>query len=89
MLEILPGFPDQVLGVKAIGEVEDEDYEEVLVPAIEDRLSRHDKIRLLYILGPEFEGYDSDAVWDDAKLGMKTFLGTEPGEKSSRKWCHG
>jgi hypothetical protein len=77
MLEILPGFPDQVLGIKAIGEVEDDDYEEVLVPAIEDRLTRHEKIRLLYVLGPEFEGYESDAAWEDAKLGMKTFTSYE------------
>ncbi len=73
MLEVLPGLPDNVLGIKAIGEVEEDDYEDVLVPAIEDRLSRHDKIRLLYVLGPEFEGYEGEAMLEDAKLGMKTF----------------
>ena len=73
MLELLPDLPDNVLGIKAIGEVEDDDYEDVLVPAIEERLSRHDKIRLLYVLGEEFEGYEGDAIWEDAKLGMKTF----------------
>ena len=25
------------------------------------------------MLGPEFEGYEADAVWEDAKLGFKTF----------------
>jgi hypothetical protein len=77
MLELLPGLPDQVLGIKAIGEVEDDDYDDVLVPAIEDRLTRHEKIRLLYVLGPEFEGYEADAMWEDAKLGMKTFTSYE------------
>jgi hypothetical protein len=77
MLEILPGLPDQVLGIKATGEVEDDDYEEVLVPAIEDRITRHAKIRLLYVLGPEFEGYDEDAEWADLKLGAKTFTSYE------------
>lgn len=73
MLELLPDLPDHVLGIKAIGDVEDDDYEDVLVPAIDDRLSRHEKIRLLYVLGEEFDGYEGDALWEDAKLGMKTF----------------
>jgi len=77
MLEVLPGFPDNVLGIKAIGEVEDDDYDDLLVPAIEDLLTRHDKIRLLYVLGPEFEGSESGALWEDAKLGAKTFTSYE------------
>jgi hypothetical protein len=72
-MELLTGLPDQVVGIRAIGEVEDDDYEDVLEPAVEDRLSRHDKIRLLYVLGPEFTGYEADAVWEDTKLGVKTF----------------
>jgi hypothetical protein len=66
-------MPDNVIGVRAIGEVDDDDYEDVLVPAIEDRLARHDKVRLLYVLGTEFTGYDDDAMWEDVKLGVKTF----------------
>jgi hypothetical protein len=73
MMELLDDLPDHVVGVRAIGEVDDDDYEDVLVPAIEDRLTRHDKIRLLYVLGEEFTGYDHDAMWDDTKLGLKTF----------------
>lgn len=73
MLEILRNMPDNVIGVRAIGEVDDDDYEDVLVPAIEDRLARHDKVRLLYVLGTEFTGYDDDAMWEDVKLGAKTF----------------
>jgi hypothetical protein len=77
MLELIPDLPDQVLGIRAIDDVEDDDYEDVLVPAIEDRLSRHDKIRFLYVLGPEFDGYEADAMWEDAKLGAKTFTSYE------------
>ncbi len=77
MLEVLSGFPDNVLGIDAIGEVEDDDYEDVLVPAIDDRLSRHDKIRLVFVLGPEFERYEAGALWEDTKLGMKTFTSYE------------
>ena len=76
-MELIKDLPDRVVGVRALGEVEDDDYEDVLEPAIEDRLSRHDKIRLLYVLGPEFTGYEGDAVWEDTKLGFKTFTDYE------------
>jgi hypothetical protein len=73
MFELIPEVPDNVVAVKAVGEIDDDDYEDVLVPEIEERLRRHDKIRLLLVLGPEFDGFDADAMWEDAKLGLKTF----------------
>lgn len=77
MLELMPDLPDNVVGIRAIGDIEDDDYEDVLVPEIDSRLARHDKIRLLYVLGPEFERYEAEAAWDDAKLGMRTFTSYE------------
>ena len=73
MLELITDLPDQVVGVRAVGEVDDDDYAEVLEPAITDRLTRHDKVRLLYVLGEEFTGYDAEALWEDTKLGVRTF----------------
>lgn len=73
MMELIGGLPDNVVGVRATGEVEDDDYDDVLVPAIEAARARHDKIRLLYVLGPEFTGYEADAMWEDTKLGARTF----------------
>lgn len=73
MLELISDLPDNVIGVKAVGEVDDDDYEDVLVPAIEESLKHHDKIRLLYVLGSEFTDYDTEAMWEDAKLGVRTF----------------
>jgi hypothetical protein len=70
MIELLSGLPDNVLGFEAKGEVTGDDYERVLVPAVEDRLTRNDKIRLVYVLGEDFSGYSAGAMWDDAKVGM-------------------
>jgi hypothetical protein len=72
-MQLLEDLPDEVVGVRAIGEVTDDDYEDVLDPAITDALTRHPKIRLLYVLGPEFTGYEAEAMWEDTKLGLKTF----------------
>ncbi|MGA9276609.1 STAS/SEC14 domain-containing protein [Ilumatobacter sp.] len=73
MIEVLDGYRDGVLAIDVSGEVSDDDYEDVLDPAIADLLTRHDKIRLLYRLGEDFEGYEGDAMWEDAKLGMRNF----------------
>jgi len=71
MIEIINDLPERVLGLKASGEVTAEDYRTVLVPAIEAQLTRHKKVRLLYVFGDEFQGYTGGAAWEDTKVGMK------------------
>jgi hypothetical protein len=71
MLYIMANMPDHVVAVEAVGKVTGEDYERVLVPAIDDRLKGHQKISLLYHVGPDFSGLTAGAMWDDAKVGMR------------------
>ena len=71
MIEVMTDLPERVLGLKASGEVTAEDYKTVLVPAIEEQLTRHKKVRLLYVFGDAFKGYTGGAAWEDAKVGMK------------------
>lgn len=70
MIEPIPALPDHVVGFVAKGEVTADDYEQRLVPAIEEALATHDKIRLLYVFGPDFTGYSGGAMWEDGKLGL-------------------
>ncbi len=63
-------MPVGVLGLEAIGEVERDDYENVLLPAVSTALAEHGKVRLVYVLGPELDEYEGDAVWEDIKLGL-------------------
>ena len=72
MIELVKGLPENVVGLRAVGEVEDDDYEDVVIPAVERALGGRKKIRLLYVLGPEFEEYESDAMWEDASSGCTT-----------------
>ena len=71
MIERIQGLPEKVLGFTAKGEVTGADYESVIIPAVEQMLAQHAKIRLLYHLGPEFKGFDARAMWDDAKIGLQ------------------
>jgi hypothetical protein len=77
MLELLAGFPENVIAIEAVGEVEAGDYREVLVPATEAALEANDKIRLLYVLGERFEGVSAGAAWEDLKLGLEHLRGWE------------
>ncbi len=70
MLETISGLPDNTLGFTAKGNITSEDYETVLIPAVEEKLKQFDKVRLLYHLGEEFEGFEAGAMWDDAKVGL-------------------
>ena len=57
MIEILPGYPDNILAITASNNVTGDDYESVIIPAIEAKVKSHGKIRMLYNLGPEFTGF--------------------------------
>ena len=67
MIEILPRSHDNIIGVKAIGKVTASDYENILIPRLDDLLATHEKMRFLYYVGSEFEGFEAGAAWDDAK----------------------
>jgi len=71
MIEPIRDLPENVLGFRAKGTVTGADYETVIIPAVEAKLSKHPKVRLLYQLGEEFTGFDAGAMWDDAKIGLK------------------
>lgn len=71
MIRLLGDMPSGVLGFEAVDDVEKEDYEDVLVPAIENAIAEHGKVRLVYVLGHEFDDYEGEAVWEDVKLGAR------------------
>ena len=77
MVEQIPDLPDNVLGFTARGTVTANDYESVIIPALEAVFSRQDKVRFLYHLGEDFSGFEAAAMWDDAKLGLKHLSGWE------------
>ena len=71
MIRLLGDMPAGVLGLEAVDDVEKEDYENVIVPAITAAIAEHGKLRLVYVLGPEFDDYEGEAVWEDLKLGAR------------------
>ena len=71
MIELIEGLPDGVVAVRCSGHVTRNDYETVLIPTVEAKLKKHEKLRLLYSIGPGFEGIDPGAVLEDTKIGFE------------------
>jgi len=67
MLELIEGLPGNVVGIAVSGRLTLQDCQDVLVPAMQKSLKRHDKIRLYYELNSRFPG----AAWDDLELGLE------------------
>jgi SpoIIAA-like len=77
MIETLPGFPDSVVAMSAKGRVTRKDYEEVLIPKVNEAFGRRGKVRCYYELGSAFSGMDPGAAWEDFKLGIEHLRGWE------------
>jgi hypothetical protein len=66
---LIEGLPDDAVGMVVRGVIDAKDYAEKIVPAIEAKLARHDKIKVLCHIGAEFESFTAGAAWEDAKFG--------------------
>jgi hypothetical protein len=67
MIRVMDHMPIGAIGFEATGKVTKEDYEKVLVPAVTAALEQG-PVRLLYVLGEDFESYSPGAMWSDTRL---------------------
>ncbi|MGH7296141.1 MAG: STAS/SEC14 domain-containing protein, partial [Polyangiaceae bacterium] len=72
MLERLKDLPRGVDGVRAVGKVTRQDYEDVLEPMLDEARREGRRVRFLYQFGPEFEGFTPGAMWEDARVGLRS-----------------
>jgi len=61
MVNRIPDLPDHVLGFTAHATVTADDYESVIIPAVEALFARQSKVRFLYHLGDDFDGFEAAA----------------------------
>ena len=67
MIKVIENMPVGTIGVEAAGKVTEDDYRNVLAPAVSAALERGD-VRLLYVLGKDFDSYSAGALWADTKM---------------------
>ena len=76
MIEPLENLPEGVIGFRAVGVVEPDDYKNVLDPAVDAASAGGAPVRLVYVIGDDFDRYSLGAMWQDTKLGATHGLKT-------------
>lgn len=71
MFKIIEGLPDDVIGIEASGTITHEDYIENIIPHCEAMRQAYGNIKMLYVLGKDFDGYELAALWDDTTYGLR------------------
>lgn len=70
MIELTEGLPREVIIAEAHGRVSADDYDKVLIPALTAAAAGGGKLRLLYVLAEDFDGFEAGAALEDTKLGV-------------------
>jgi hypothetical protein len=65
MLRRMSDMPVGTVGFEAVGEVDDDDWERSVEPVLRREIAAGQRVRLLYLLGPEARGLEGDAVSAD------------------------
>ncbi|MDM7951697.1 MAG: STAS/SEC14 domain-containing protein [Cyanobium sp. CZS 25K] len=77
MIDIMQGLPEGTLGFQLRGRISATDYTSVLTPALERALEQHDRLKLLVLMGDDFEAYELGAAWEDSKEAVRHWSGFE------------
>ena len=70
MLKLIEDLSPDVIGIEANGKVTHEDYQNILIPKAEAMMAKG-PIKMLYVIGADFTGYELEALWDDGAFGVK------------------
>lgn len=68
MLRHMPDMPAGTVGFDAVGEVEDDDWEDVVEPRLREELAAGRPLRVLYLFGADAGDLDGDAITAGAEF---------------------
>jgi SpoIIAA-like len=66
MLRRMGDMPAGTIGFEAVGEVEDDDWDEAVEPVLRREIADGHEVRLLYLLGTQSQPVEGDAMRADA-----------------------
>jgi hypothetical protein len=73
MITVMKDIPAYVAGFTASGEITKTDYENVLVPRIEEVYKAHGHIHFLFELRTDVGNFTTAAWWKDLMIGLRHF----------------
>src|SRR5438093_1054743 len=71
MIEIIKNLPEHVIGFRATGKVDKEDYEKILIPIVDNEAKKFGQLNFLLVLDTDVSNYSIGAWIDDALIGVK------------------
>lgn len=71
MFKIIDGLADDVLGIEISGKLTHEDYINGFIPLFDEKLEKHEPLKVICVIGDDFNGMELAAMWDDATYGIK------------------
>ena len=71
MIEKIDGLPEGVDGYRLVGTITKDDYEEVMIPWVRGLSESGSDVRAVFVIGEDFDGYETGAAWEDAMLGLR------------------
>lgn len=71
MIEVLTDMPPGIVGVRAVGVLSKPEYDEVVVPMLEEATRTGRRIRCLCQVDSAFRGLTPGAAWEDVRLGLR------------------
>lgn len=73
MFTPIENLPGGAIGIEARGRVTRADRKSVLEPRLGSALANGGRVRLLYVTGDDFAGYEEGGLFDDAVFGTRHF----------------
>lgn len=77
MIEVMQDLPGGVLGFIARDRVTSAEYRAIKTPRIEAVFANRPKLRVLWLMGSDFRGFEFGAAWQDLMLGLRHWRGWE------------
>ena len=71
MFKRVRDLPPGTIGFEAVGRVDDDDFEEVVAPVLCQHIADGRKVRLLYLLGPQLDSYESETAQEELKFAAR------------------
>ena len=73
MLLLMTDAPAHVVGVRALGKVDKDEYERILLPALEKALKQYGELNFIMVLETSVANFSAGAWLDDIKAGLKHY----------------
>lgn len=73
MISLINTTPPNVAAFRAAGEVDRDDYKNVVFPEIEQLVKKYDKINFMLVLDTDMKNFTAGAILSDLGVGLKHF----------------